>query len=261
MTSAELSGRVTATGRLSRLSAHALRLASHLGDLDLSTRARWLYDYGRVPRTPAIDRNFGPGDEPMWVLGLARGAPVRRALEDNWLASANQGWYSFFPMQLDPDFQASCKLYVSPRPEALAHAFPVIAHVFATTAVRSFKVGRGREGLLRPDKIVAYFNDAAHAGRVAAELVRSLPDCPVQGVPFTTELGGDGLVSWAQDPDAGATGVSWRSWLTRQVAAAFVDASGAPGDVVENVLIDLRGAGIDAQRWTRVGSEVPQVRP
>ena len=90
---------------------------------------------------------------------------------------------------------AACKLYVSPRPSAVADVFPRAADVFAGAGVRSFKVGRGIEGLLRPDKIVAYFDDREALQAVARDLARRLRRAVPQGTPFTCDAGGDGLLS------------------------------------------------------------------
>src|SRR5215207_2975436 len=86
--------------------------------------ARWLYRFGTVPRGPAMDRDFGPDDEPMAVLGMTMGGGARRLLEEAYVAASHQGWYSFARMSTRTQIAAVCKLYVSPRPEALADAFP-----------------------------------------------------------------------------------------------------------------------------------------
>lgn len=212
--------------------------------------ARWLYRFGTVPRGPDIDRDFGPDDDPMAVLGLTKGARVRRLLEMAYEADSFRGWYSFARTPGQEQAITACKLYVSPRPETLSEAFPIITKQFAQSEVRSFKVGRGIEGLLRPDKIVAYFADYTHMEYVAKALSKSLRGCPAQGVPFTAELGGDGLISTGVDPPIGALAASWRSWITKQLAesltAPLADES---KDRVAVALADIRMAGIDPDRW------------
>jgi hypothetical protein len=212
--------------------------------------AQWLYRFGTVPRGPAVDRDFGPDDDPMAVLGMTVGASARRLLETAYEATSLQGWYSFARTPARVQIAAVCKLYVSPRPEALADAFPRIADAFVRSGVRSFKVGRGIEGLLRPDKIVAYFEDRAHMEDVAGALERSLRGCPAQGVPFTSEAGGNGLLSTGVDPPAGDAAASWRSWVTKRLAASLTAQRGTPGvDLVAAALADIRRAGVDPDLW------------
>jgi hypothetical protein len=217
---------------------------------DRSVVAHWLYRFGSVPRGPTVERDFGPDDEPMGVLGLTVGGRVRRLLETAYVASSLQGWYSFARTPAVVQIAAACKLYVSPRPEALADAFPRIADTFVQSEVRSFKVGRGIEGLLRSDKIVAYFEDPAHMEAVASALNRALEGYPAQGVPFTAELSSDGLLSWGTDPPAGNAAASWRAWVTQRLATSLTASLASPrGDPVEAALADMRTAGVDPDRW------------
>lgn len=231
----------------------ALRLASQFSRVEEGILARWLYAFGRLPRTPAIERDLGPDDEPMGVLGLGRGGAVRRVLEDHFVASADSGWYSFLSWPPRLDVAPVYKLYVSPRPEALADVFPVVAARFVECDVRSFKVGRGCDGLLRPDKVVAYFTTRAHVAEAASALERALAGCPVQGVPFTAELGGEGLLSWGIDPGGGVTKTSWRSWVTKRLAASLASGAGATHDGrMGAALADISTAGVDPDSWAPV---------
>jgi len=212
--------------------------------------AQWLYRFGTVPRGPAIDRDFGPDDDPMAVLSMTVGGGSRRLLEAAYEATSLHGWYSFASAPARMQIAAVCKLYVSPRPEALADAFPRIADAFVRSDVRSFKVGRGIEGLLRSDKIVAYFEDRTHMEDVAGALRRSLRGCPAQGVPFTAEAGGNGLLSSGVDPPAGDAAASWRSWVTKRLAASLTARRATPHvDPVAAALADIRLAGVDPDRW------------
>ena len=241
------------SGRIAQLSLSALRMAAAHRQAEPGELARFLYRFGTVPRSPAVERDFGPDDDPMAVLSLTSGGQARRILDTVFNATSFDGWYSFSRVPTDARLQSVCKLYVSPRPEALADAFPRSAAVFAESGVRSFKVGRGIEGLLRPDKIVAYFEDKTHQADVAAAIVHTLAGCPAQSVPFTNEVGGDGIVSAGVDPPAGDTPTSWRAWVTERLASA-VSASLAM-DVEGRVRAALEGiqaAGVDPFSWTLI---------
>ncbi len=237
--------------RIELLSLAALRMAAS-GSLEEPGRvAQWLYRFGTIPRGPAIERDFGPDDDPMAMLGMTVGGRVRRQMESSYEATSLSGWYSFARHIGGVQVVAACKLYVSPRPEALADAFPRIVDKLARFEVRSFKVGRRIEGLLRPDKLIAYFDDRSHMEAVVGALEDSLRGCPAQGVPFTTEAGGDGLLSWGMDPPIGNRAASWRSWVTKRLAASLVTARREKpcDDSVATALAALRSAGVDPERW------------
>lgn len=238
-------------GRIARLSLAALRMAASGLPTEFEFVAQWLYRFGTLPRTPAIDRDFGPDDDPMAVLGMTTGGVTRRQLESAYQPTSLPGWYSFARAPVVGQIAAVCKLYVSPRPEALVDSFPHIAREFVRGDVQSFKVGRGIEGLLRPDKIVAYFQDRAHMEAVAAEIGRALWGCPFQGVPFTTEIGGNGLLSTGVDPPLGGNATSWRSWVTKRLAASLTSQRARQSaDPVAIALDDIRLVGVDPERWS-----------
>ena len=236
------------------LSHHALHLAARRSFADAADAARWLYRYGTVPCTDVIVRDFGAGDEPMAVLGLASTGSARRRLAESYDGATYPGWLSFSHHAAGDRPHAGFKLYVSPRPEALAAAFPLLAGLFARHEVRAFKVGRGLDGLLRPDKIVAYFDDEAHMQAVAAAISAALRGCPAQGVPFTARFAGrddDGLVSHGFDPPADGEPQSWRGWVTRRLAEHLLAARKATGaDAVTGALATASAAGIDTDGWT-----------
>ncbi len=216
---------------------------------DASLVAHWLYRFGTIPRGPAIERDFGPDDDPMAVLGLTVGGRTRRLLETAYKPSSLAGWYSFARTAVPVQLTAACKLYVSPRPDALADAFPRIVDRIVRSEVRSFKVGRGVEGLLRPDKIMVYFDDRTHMDVVARALERALDGCPVQGVPFTAQAGASGLLSSGVDPPLGTVSVSWRAWVTKRLAASLTSQQAAsPDDRMAAALADIHRLGVD-EHW------------
>ena len=86
----------------------------------------------------------------MGVLGMTVGGRPRRLLEATYEATSYQGWFSFTRDPRSAQLTAACKLYVSPRPEALADAFPLIADAFVRSGVRSFKVGQTQYDSMSP---------------------------------------------------------------------------------------------------------------
>lgn len=247
------------SGRLAQLSLRGLRMAAAGLPADQESVARWLYHFGTHPAGPALERDFGMDDEPMAVLGLTRGGRCRARLERHFDSSTHKGWISFARSGEAALTGPACKLYVSPRPEALAHAFPIVADVFAGARIRSFKVGRGLAGLLRPDKIVAYFDDRAHLDETARLLARRLRDCPPQGVPFTADAGGDGLLSVGVDPADPSEGASWRAWITRKLARGLIVTRRI--DRVAAALDSLRASGVDPETWELIEWVTPSPVP
>jgi hypothetical protein len=237
--------------RISQLSSRALSLAAALPTTETARIARWLYQYGSLPREPTVELDFGSGDDPMAVLGLTLGGVARRKLEVTYEATTYPGWLSFALTPTPVLIQAACKLYVSPRPEALATAFPIIAETFVEMEVRSFKVGRGIEGLLRPDKIIAYFDNRSDLDAVVNTLCERLNGCPAQGVPFTAEVGLDGLLSWGIDPPPSAEALSWRSWITKRLANEIVKVRpSADSRAVAAALSGVTALGVNTAQWT-----------
>lgn len=237
--------------KISQLSSRALSLAAALPTTETAKIARWLYQYGSLPRGPTIDLDFGPGDDPMAVLGLTPGGTARRKLEATYEATTYPGWLSFSLTLTPVLIQAACKLYVSPRPEALAMAFPIIAETFVEMKVRSFKVGRGIEGLLRPDKIIAYFDTRSDLDAVVNTLCERLDGCPAQGVPFTAEAGLDGLLSWGIDPPLNTEALSWRSWITKRLAHEIVKVRPSAANLaVAAALSGVTALGVNTAQWT-----------
>jgi hypothetical protein len=237
--------------RIAHLSLTAIRLAASVFWTEPALAEHWLYRFGTVPCGPTAERDFGAGDDPLAMFSLSPGSRTRRMLEVTYEATSLEGWYSFARRPAAREkMVAACKLYVSPRPEALVDSFPRIADAFAQSEVRSFKVGRGIGGLLRPDKIIAYFEDHAHMQDAAGVLGRSLRGCPAQGVPFTAEVSGNGLLSCGVDPPSGDVAQSWRSWITKRLADSLTAQRGMGRiDLVTAALADIRLAGIDPDLW------------
>lgn len=236
--------------RIAQLSLTAIRLAASVFWTEPALLEHWLYRFGTVPLGPAAERDFGGGDDPIAVLGLSPGSRTRRMLEATYEATPIEGWYSFARRPARAKMVAACKLYVSPKPEALVDSFPRIAEAFVQSDVRSFKIGRGIEGLLRPDKIIAYFEDKAHMQQVAGVLGPLLHGCPAQGVPFTAEVGGNGLLSCGVDPPADDVAASWRSWVTKRLAdSLIIQRSKGCVDLVTATFADIRLAGVDPDLW------------
>jgi hypothetical protein len=253
-------------GRLAELSLAALRYGQALALDDPLRLSFRLYGYNRRPLDPRW-RKLLPGPEAVREhLGIGPGGAHRKLLDRTWSPSPpSEAWLSWSSRALEPAADpggAVWKLYVSPAPEALAEGFGAILEALAAARAGQFKIGSGALGLLRPDKIVAYFPSFERLEQAARAVESRLGGVAAQGVPFTSEIAGDGLVSWGMDPPASERSPwggreSWRLWLTHRLARALIAARGS-GEEVEPwryALERLRLEGIDPYSWTPAASQ------
>lgn len=239
--------------RLARLSLDAVRHGEALGLPDPRVLHRRLYQFHARPVSPGWRRRLGTESAVAAFLGVRRGSG--RGLGH----AVERGWHYWRRSGSGAGKRAPAyKLYISPAveglPEALAGTIDLLRRNPGPVAV---KVGRDLPGLLRADKLVAYFRDRATLLEAAAALGRSLAGMPAHGVPFTADLGGDGLLSWAADPPADAAVFdwvgdgSWRAWVTARLASSLTLATSASAAVpgwlfaVDRLSLD----GVDPATW------------
>ena len=256
--SARVRASVPTRGRLAQLSVDALRYAQNLQVDDARVLALRLYSYNRRPVTPAWVGRLPTREATARYLGVTKGetGPVPGHgwismrgpdVDEHWLA-----WRSAAPK--DPSGEhIAYKLYVSPSPSAVPDAFKITAEVLHELRAPAFKVGADLHGLLRPDKLVAYFASFEHLAAAATRLRDQLAGLPAHGVPFTAEISTDGLLSWGVDPprrERGLTwsGDSWRLWVVGQLAAGLLAARSStecsPGVT--------RSSGSGSRAWTPI---------
>jgi hypothetical protein len=250
-------GAPAAGGRIAELSLAALRYAHRLELTDTTVLAARLYAYNRLPLTPAWRRRLPTRAAVVEHLGLDAEAPLTRTIARRWSATGGadgqRPWLSWGAPPARTADGGMFKLYVSPHPDALADVLPTVVEVLAETRAFAFKVGAGLEGLLRPDKVVAYFDGFERLAAAGEGLRARLDGVAAQGVPFTAAITPDGLVSWGVDPPGraqtpGMQGEeSWRLWLCTRLAAALLSARGhAPW---EYALERIRLEGVDPATW------------
>jgi len=247
-------------GRLADISLAALRYAQDLAEDDALMLSFRLYGYNRRPLTPAWKRLLPKGESVLAWLGIGPGGARRQLLDRSWerTGGASAEWWLSWRSRQDGDLSgggATWKLYVSPVPEALPESFGDILEALAAGRAAQFKVGADALGILRADKIVAYFPSFERLATAAEALETRLSGIPAQGVPFTSEIGGDGLLSWGVDPPreeaAAGGGESWRLWLTHRLARALLSARSVPDAEPWQFALDrVRLEGVDTDTWT-----------
>lgn len=238
---------------LVQLTQNALRYASKLPPMAHGELAHRLYIYNTMPRTAQWQQRLASPTAVATWLG------VNGWMDNTWRrvdGDGTQGWMSWRNLRVEQR-ALPYKLYISPQPQQLAQVFRPIVEALGKQGVATFKIGKDVNGILRPDKMVAYLNDFEHLAATAQALQAVLAGCPAQGVPFSAPIDKQGIVSWGMDPPnaaqvfAGDKGESWRYWLAQQLAAGLQTAQlDAPAIEPWQYALDrLELDGIDTERW------------
>ncbi len=257
---------------LSRLSIQAIRHAAALASADTIAVAARLYCYHRQPLTPRWAQRLATERDRERFLGIGAGRPAGRLLQRHWHPATEKstadGWYGWRHRGWRSDSHGQplrYKLYVSPVTDALPDMLETFVQVATEAEVPAFKLGRSPVGLLRPDKLVAYFSSYDDLAGAAAQLRPAVAGWPGQGVPFTGVIDPAGLLSWGLDPPprgsaqaAGAldsptaTHQSWRMWVALRLARALLSAQpqGDRQPAPWRFALDrLRADGVDTTTW------------
>lgn len=253
-------GPETAVAALSR---HAIDYGASLEIADPLSLAGRLYAYNSAPASARWRRMLPDTSTVERYLGMHDGA-TGRLLRSAWVrlpgerrASAWIAWSSI-PRQAREN-ETIYKLYISAACSDLRAAFEATASVVDRCNAVQWKVGADVYGLLRPDKMVAYFVEMTDLQQAASLLTEKLAGCPGQGVPFTAEIAGGGLLSWGIDPLTDEYAVPWlqrESWRVRicnGLASALLLAKSIhqTKPSAGRFAIDrLRLEGIDTASWT-----------
>ncbi len=248
---------------LAVLSREALEYGEALSISDVATLSARLYTYNGIPASARWRRLLFDQAAVETHLGL-REASVARILDRRWVrlpseatSHAWMAWQSLVAPHRD-DNALTYKLYVSPACNELREAFAATAEAFSNSAAFHWKVGNGVFGLLRPDKIVAYFYEFTDLQDTAADILKRLEGCSAHGVPFTAEIAGRGLLSWGADPPADEHTVrwlereSWRGRICNLLATALALAKTSPHVGVSASQFAMERArleGIDTDTW------------
>jgi len=253
-------------GAIPRLTQAALEYGQALDLDDAGKISARLYFYNRVPLSAAWKHRFPGQDAVASYLGTDSGGAIRRYLEGHWArlkpSTQFEGWFQWQTLAekgAEAGARQIYKLYLSPQPEFVREAFQAFVEALTDSAAHHFKVGWDAAGLLRPDKMVAYFWNFETLREAANRIAARLSGCAAQGVPFTAALVDNGLLSWGIDPVAEKGTLSWqerpswRLWITNRLATALVAAKSAGNGGLEPwrfALERLRLENVDTDTWT-----------
>jgi hypothetical protein len=246
-------------GFLGRLSREAIRYGACLDGLGTTELSRRLYLYNRIPISGRWRSRIGSSDDvkqhwriPRGIESLPGGDRWRfvDSGSDDWIC-----WRQSGVPGMANERQATYKLYVSPMPDHVASSLAATVKVLINAGAPSLKIGGTLAGLLRPDKIVCYFDSFDQLSEAASELAAELDGVEAQGVPFTSELAGEGLISWGVDPASNEEAFgwlgrqSWRLWVTNHLAASLLAAGSGSVPAWRFALDRLSLEGVDPRTW------------
>ena len=256
---------------IAAMSFEALRLAQQLTTTDAKQIAAWLYRFNCIPFSPTWARCLANPKLIEEYLGLGPNGNVRCLLEEHFTAFEVLGWRAWRRVGTVDSVETSplvYKLYISPHPSVLPKAFFDTVDLFARSGVTAFKMGNNAHGLLRPDKLIAYFQEYALLDEMAALLSGKLGRYKAQGVPYTASLASDGILSWGVDPprDEAIPGwqdvLSWRQWITDRLARSILRARILGSGGVEPwqfALARLSLDGVNTEHWLPSGVQFKKV--
>jgi hypothetical protein len=244
-------------GRIGELSAAALQYGEALACSSVDALAARLYSYGYQPRSPALMSRFPDRHAVDEFVGFPHSPSLTPSGLVEPPARDSEAWRFWYPARggaLTAGESGEHKLYVSPRwdslPEVLSITLEVLAHC---RGVRAVKLARGLSGILRPDKLVAYFSGVDDLRAAAEQLAARTEGRNAHGVPFTASVTVDGLLSWGLDPPPDSSLPSWRQWLTRRLAGYLMAAQAKPtknGVEPRQFALDRLGLdGVDTETW------------
>jgi hypothetical protein len=257
-----------AHGITAELSYRALKMGQFAGETPVKDLQARLYRFNSIPASPRWHRRLPSPDALRDRLEITPGPLAARTRAWKPSSVPGPGWIGWERIERGDANElgrTKFKLYVSPAANAVADVLPTILETLGRTDALVLKLGDSAYGLLRPDKLVAYFSDFRELEKAANALSTTHADVPAQGVPFTASLSEGGLLSWAIDPARGGTGPhdqleSFRSWITKRLACSLVQSrSGSDREVQawEFALTRLRLEGIDTNTFAPVRLDWP----
>ena len=251
---------------LLEISSGAIRYAVQLNEVDALSLAGKLYAYNTVPLLLACGNALKTFEEVEEFLGIGRNNPLNRELLKNWNKhepDQNYSWISWSRKRNrrhDARLNSTYKIYISPVLDELPDVFGKTAGVLNASDAFNFKIGMNREGLLRPDKFVAYFTEFDDLRAAADRLAPVLKGHQAQGVPFTAPLDDSGMLSWGMDCATdeilrNIEGGSWRATVTEKLAASIALSKSeklGPEESVDFVMKKMMLEGVDPTTWTAI---------
>ncbi len=254
---------------LSALSMAAIQYALLLNEPDVKSLANRLYTFNTIPWDYQRRNIFSALTEHTTKEFLFKNADegLKKDLNSNWnysLTSEERGWLSWMrPRKTAAPVSSGSeiyKLYISPLIADLPSVFIKSIPIITASDAISFKTGSKLQGLLRPDKMVVYFETREAVLETSRLLENEFGSYTPQGVPFTAQTDKKGLLSQGVDPypvnfPEGIEPSSWRTILTDELALAIIQSKTGNMNWNESIAFiraKLLSAGIDINSWSSV---------
>jgi hypothetical protein len=253
-------------GRISVLSTQAIGYGLLLRGLDMRLLSRKLYSYNTLPWDEQTRSAFEAKHSVKEFLFLSGGLGTKNFLKNSWEPNnleEKKYWFSWWKQKrkikmTGSSQQPTFKLYISPAIEQIPRIFELAVRILSASDAFSFKIGSTIEGLIRPDKMVAYFYNKEAMMDVAGLLSKELDDVTAHSVPFTAQIDKSGVLSWGIDPSdsevlSSVEAGSWRMKVTDQLALAIGQAQADQLDLpraIQFVRTKLLTLGISTTDWT-----------
>ncbi|MGH7130436.1 MAG: hypothetical protein ACREJO_00615 [Phycisphaerales bacterium] len=247
--------------KIGKLSLQAVHYGARLPIEDDGALSARIYFYNRDPVTPEWTRRLQ--DRPgLWSFLKLDHSKGKKSVLHGWKEQKGRepvdGWIQWRRESRRQSTSYPFKLYISPATGALPDVLHDTIRALTDAGCPKFKFGGDVFGMLRPDKLVAYFHDRESLLAAGEKLGTKLAGVPPHGVPFSAPMDADGVLSWGMDPPRKQKIVtwrdreSWRLWVTNRLADALLvhrslrkGASGAVTFALERV----RTEGVDTDTW------------
>ena len=101
-----------------------------------------------------------------------------------------EGWYTWKKIRVHKRQDIGYKVYVGVDISCVPEVFEIIATLFMESEATAIKISNGKSGLLRPDKLVVYFNEIEHAKKFCSYICRNytISRYLSHAVPFTQQV-------------------------------------------------------------------------
>ena len=251
------------SSRISGLSEMAIDYALQFNYAGVQTLASRLYAFNTIPSAGNDLLHLDTTEDIERFLGMDALRLSDPSFEREWKQqqpAKPSYWMSFarrsFQRPNDPD-RPTFKMYISPLIDELPQVFQISIKLLKETRACFFKTGKTLHGLIRPDKVVVYFDNYTDLMEAGNTLKKGLSRFEAQGVPFTGQLDEKGILSWGVDPPGNELmpdfeGGSWRIKVTNAIASAILQTKGEClplSDAREYVLQKISLEGIDTHTW------------
>ncbi|SRR5579871_1136852 len=253
---------------LSKLSMDAIQYALLIKNPDLRSLSQQLYTFNTIPWDAHTKSKFYAAHSIPQFLFPEESGKLNDLLSKSWESnnvSEKKYWLSWWKKKRGDPYgialnKPTFKLYISSVIDELPILLKIAIPILSASPAFSFKVGGNIEALLRPDKMVVYFENYEELMETALLLKTALSGISAHGVPFTAQIDEAGILSWGVDP-AGADVLSiiesgsWRMKVADQLALAILQAKKDGLDFQESIPFiraKLFSAGINIADWTAI---------